>query len=98
MSSHAVHATAGIFDRDGKRATTAPDHGTSGKYEGWVLVTRRGTLHLPVDVELITDDGKKTRVAWDGATDSVRIPYAGGSALRAAIVDPDSHVLLDENP
>jgi hypothetical protein len=98
MSSHPLRAAAGIFDRDGKRATTPPDRGTSGKYEGWVLVNRRGTLHMPVEVELLSEDGSRTRVPWDGTTDSVRIPYAGSSALRAAIVDPEQRVLLDEDP
>ena len=88
---------AGIFDRDGKRATTAAGPGAPGKYEGWVLVSRRGTLHIPVEVELVTEDGARTRVPWDGSTDSIRIPYSGGSALRGAVIDPDRRVLLDEN-
>ena len=98
LSSHAVHAAAGIFDdKDGKRATTPAEHGVSGKYEGWVLVVRRGTLHLPVEVELVSEDGARTRVPWDGTTDSVRVPYVGTSPLRAAIVDPEQRVLLDED-
>jgi len=97
MSSHAVRVAAGIFDRDGKRATTPSAPGTPGKYEGWVLVSRRGTLHLPLEVELISEDGARTRVPWDGTTDSIRIPYSGTSALRAAVIDPDQRVLLDEN-
>jgi hypothetical protein len=98
ISSHAQRAPAGIFDRDGKRATSPPESGTPGSYGGWVLVSRRGTLHLPVEVELVGDDGTKTRVPWDGSTDSIRIPYAGASPLRAAIVDPDARVLLDQDP
>jgi hypothetical protein len=98
LSSHAVHAPAGIFDRDGQRNTTKPEHGSSGKYEGWALVGRRGTLHLPVEIELVAEDGTKTRVQWDGATDSMRVPYSGASPLRAVVIDPDSRVLLDENP
>lgn len=98
VSSHAQHAPAGIFDRDGKRATSPPDSGTPGKYAGWVLVNRRGTLRLPVEVELLAEDGTKTRVPWDSSTDSIRIPYAGASPLRAAIVDPDAHILLDQDP
>lgn len=98
LSSHAVHAAAGIFDdKNGNRATTPAEHGSSGKYEGWVLVVRRGTLHLPVEVELVSEDGTRTRVPWDGATDSVRLPYVGTSPLRAAVIDPDERVLLDEN-
>jgi hypothetical protein len=98
ISSHLVHAAAGIFDKDGQRATAPADHGTPGKYAGWVLVNRRGTLQLPVEVELIAEDGTRTRVPWDGVADATRIPYSGASALRAAVVDPDHKVLLDDNP
>jgi hypothetical protein len=100
LSSHAVHAAAGIFDdKDGKRATTPADRGSSGKYEGWVLVVRRGTLRLPVDVELVTEDRSvKKSFHWEGSTDSIRIPYAGTSPLVAAIIDPEQKVLLDEDP
>jgi hypothetical protein len=98
MSSHAVRASAGIFDVAGKRETVPSDRVTAGKYEGWVLVSKRGTLNVPVEVELVADDGTRQRVPWDGTTDSVRLPYAGASALRAAIVDPDRRVLLDQDP
>jgi hypothetical protein len=98
VSSHAQRAPAGIFDRDGKRATSPPDRTSTGSYSGWVLVSRRGTLRLPVEIELLADDGTTTRVPWDSSSDSVRIPYAGTSALRAAVVDPESRVLLDQNP
>ncbi|MEA2752378.1 MAG: hypothetical protein QOI41_6521, partial [Myxococcales bacterium] len=99
LSSHSVHPAAGIFDdKDGKRATTPADRTASGKYEGWVLVVRRGTLHLPVDVDLVSEDGARTRVSWDGSTDSTRLPWVGTSPLRAAVVDPEQRVLLDENP
>jgi hypothetical protein len=98
MSSFAVHDAAGIFDVAGKRETVPADKTKPGKYEGWVLVTRRGTLSFPVQVELVAADGKRTRVDWDGASESTRIPYAGDSPLRAAIVDPDSRVLLDQDP
>jgi hypothetical protein len=99
MSSHAVRVAAGIFDRDGKRATTPSAPVTPGKYEGWVLVSRRGTLHVPVDIELVTEGGGPKRIVhWDGTTDSLRIPYSGDSALVAAVIDPEQRVLLDENP
>jgi hypothetical protein len=98
MSSYPTHAAAGIFDVAGKRETVPGDKTMPGKYEGWALVTRRGTLALPVDVELVADDGTRTRVRWDGVGDSKRVPYAGASPLRAAIVDPDSKILLDQDP
>jgi hypothetical protein len=100
LSSHGVHPAAGIFDdKDGKRATTPADRTTPLRYEGWVLVVRRGTLHIPVDIQLITEAGTpKIIVHWDGTTDSLRIPYSGESPLQAAIIDPEQRVLLDEDP
>ncbi len=98
LSSHVVRAPAGLFDVGGKRETVPADRETAGKYAGWVLVIKRGTLSIPVDVELIADDGTKTRVPWDGATESIRIPYAGTSPLHSAIVDPDNRILLDQDP
>lgn len=99
MASHAVHAPAGIFDKGGQRTTVKPADGSSDKkYEGWVLVTRRGPLVLPVEIELVAENGTRTRVPWDGTTESIRVPYSGASPLVSVLVDPDSKILLDQNP
>jgi Peptidase family M1 domain len=98
MSSHVVRAPAGLFDVGGKRESVPADRETAGKYTGWVLVNKRGTLTIPVEIELISEDGTKVRVPWDGTTDWIRVPYSGASALRAAVVDPDHRILLDQDP
>lgn len=98
MSSHVVRAPAGLFDVGGKRETVPADRETAGKYAGWVLVIKRGTLTVPVEIELIADDGTKTRVPWDGASESMRVPYSGTSPLHSAVVDPDKRILLDQDP
>lgn len=98
INSHEARASAGIYDRDGKRETVPSDKITEGKYEGWVLVSRRGTISVPVDIELVADDGTRTRFPWDGKGENIRLPYSGASALRAATVDPDHKVLLDDKP
>jgi hypothetical protein len=99
MSSHPSHKAAGVFDRDGKRETITADHtSTPNRYDGWVLVVRRGTLQLPVEIELVAEDGTTSRVPWDGSTDSIRVPYSGTSPLHGAVVDPDDRVMLDEKP
>jgi aminopeptidase N len=95
--SKGVEEPGGIFDRDGKREILASKAVPNGGYEGWVLVTRRGTLTFPVDVELDLEDGATQRVHWDGG-EALRIPYSGKVALRAAVVDPDHAVLLDDDP
>jgi hypothetical protein len=100
MSSHPSRSPSGVFDREGKRETITGEDKTKrpGRYDGWVLVVRRGTLKLPVEIELVLEDGTRSRVPWDGESELVRIPYAGTSPLRAAVVDPDNRVLLDDHP
>lgn len=96
-SSHPSFASAGLFDRDGKRETVLPRTST-GRYDGWVLVVRRGTLRLPVTVELVATDGTRSRVHLDGQSESFRVPYTGTSPLASAVIDPDDTILLDEHP
>ena len=98
-SSHPSRKPAGIFDVAGKRETVPVDRSSaSAKYEGWALVTRRGTLSFPVEIELVSEDGSRKRVPWDGAAESIRVPYAGASKLVGVVVDPDRKVLLDAAP
>jgi hypothetical protein len=98
IASHAAHPPAGIFDVGGKRETVTSERGAATRYQGWALITRRGTLTVPVEIELVAEDGTRTRVPWDGVAESIRVPYAGSSPLRSAVVDPDRKVLLDQNP
>jgi hypothetical protein len=97
VSSHEVHAAAGVFGDGAARKTVGPDTGRTGEHEGWALVVRRGTLVLPVEIELVADDGTRTRVTWDGHGDTTRIPYRGASPLAFAVVDPEHKVLLDQS-
>ncbi len=98
VSSRVVRASAGLFDVGGKRERVPPDRESAGNFAGSVLVVKHGTLRIPVEIELIAEDGTRARVPWDVATDSIRVPYAGTSPLRAAIVDPDRKVVLDQDP
>jgi len=97
VSSRSSETAAGIFDRDGKRVTLPRGKNTGGAYEGWVLVTRRGTLSFPVDIELTREDGTTERVRWNAEEASTRIPYHGTVALSGAVVDPEHAVLLDDD-
>ncbi|MEM9692842.1 MAG: M1 family metallopeptidase [Myxococcota bacterium] len=64
-----------------------------------VVVQRRGELAFPVEVELVAESGARERVQWDGVPQTVtlRASRLGDARLRAAIVDPDHRVLLDQN-
>jgi len=93
--SRRAQSAGGVWDRDGKRQTSAA-HDEDG-WEGGVIVRRRGTLVFPVDVDLVMADGTRRRETWNGNGDSVLIPWRGSSALCAAVVDPDERVVIDAN-
>jgi hypothetical protein len=95
VSSEPTHDAAGVFDHDGKRETIAEGQ-KSGAYQGSIVLTRRGTLSFPVDVELTLEDGSTQRLHWAGDADMIRLPYAGASPLKAAVVDPDERILVDK--
>lgn len=98
--SRKASTAAGVYDRQGKRETVATAPRSSAgddAYEGWVLVTRRGSLTFPVGVDLVLEDDTHERLHWDGKGDTVRLSYRGRVAIRAAIVDPDHAILLDDN-
>ncbi len=95
VSGREVTTAAGIFDEDGKRETLK--RSGRGQYEGSILVSRRGPLHLPVDVDLVTTSGARERRTWDASSDVTRITYRGSEPLAYAIIDPDQKILLDEN-
>lgn len=96
VASSEVHAAAGVFGDGASRKTVPPNSGRTGEHVGWALVVRRGTLVVPVEIELVAEDGTRTRASWDGHGDTNRIPYRGSSPLAFAVVDPDHKVLLDE--
>lgn len=96
ISSHPSYGAVGMFDKDGKRETLTRDRTKlTNRYDGWVMVVRRGTLRLPVHVKLVTDQGA-TDVPWDGDDDFKRIPYSGDTPLRSVVIDDEERILLDE--
>ncbi|WP_437290274.1 M1 family metallopeptidase [Sorangium sp. So ce406] len=66
-------------------------------YRGHAVVRRRGSLVLPVDVELHGADGGVQRARWPARESVARIAYAGASPLVAVVIDPDRRVLLDDD-
>ncbi len=99
ISSHPTRTAAGIFDRGGARETVPAERTVQpNQYGGYALVVRRGTLRVPVEIELVAEDGTRSRVQWDGEGDAFRARYSGTSPLRAVVVDPENRILLDDHP
>ena len=88
---------AGIFDTGGKREKSAGGKSDNGGSENSVLVRRRGTLVLPVDIALTMADGTTRIEHWDGEDEAKRFAWHDTQALRGVVVDPDERVLLDPN-
>jgi len=87
---------AGVFDDERGRKTEEPPRGEDAEHPGRVVVYRRGTLRLPVNVDIHLEDGTRLRKRWDGR-DRWHTLATEGSPPVAAVVDPDLHVLLDDD-
>jgi hypothetical protein len=95
VASNKHASPGGVFDRPSGRETVSgvPE---AGRFDGWALIVRRGSLRLPVDIELSFEDGSTRRVRWDGQGEWVRVACSGPSELRSAVVDPDGLIEIDE--
>lgn len=67
-------------------------------YESVALVSRIGTIPLPVDIVLTFENGATWRTTWDAATPWLRLRTTYGSRLVKAEVDPDRRIVLDADP
>lgn len=86
---------AGMFEIEGKREKSPGGKADAGGWDDSVLVRRRGTLVLPVDVAMTMADGTVRVEHWDGEDEAKRFAWHDTVALRGVVVDPDERVLLD---
>lgn len=104
LSSEEVRPFEG-YDDEGKRIT-APERKPRGKrvkeaareFTSVALVTRSGTIPLPVEVVLTFENGATWRTTWDGKAPWLRLRTVYGSRLAKAEVDPERTVVLDADP
>jgi hypothetical protein len=98
FSSVRAAAPAGVFDTKSGRETVNPEtNEDDDRWIGRAVVVRRGELELPVDIELVTADGRRTRRHWDGRGAWTAIDYTGTSRLISVWVDPQCKIALDDN-
>lgn len=71
--------------------------GTPRPFESEVVVRRLGEIKLPVDVEIVFDNGRKLREAWDGRDLWKRFLYRGPFRVERAVVDPEFKLVADTN-
>ncbi len=89
---------AGVFDRDAGRETIERRADEpKDDFVGRMLVYRRGTLELPVEIELVNRAGERSTHHWDGKGRHHAVHYEGSSPLVQGVIDPRGLVALDQN-
>ena len=68
-----------------------------GPYETDVVVERRGSVAVPVEIRLDFAGKKSYSTTWDGEAPWIRLHVDAGPKLLRALVDPDEKLLLDSN-
>ncbi len=92
-----LDCVAGGASSDVSDVTDGSTAGSAETYVGRALLVRRGTLQLPVDVELIDATGKRYASRWDGRAEWHQVDYAGESELVGAVIDPQRAILVDQD-
>ncbi len=89
---------AGTFDDDAGHHDVEPKpEGESYDWQSRIVVVRRGSLELEVEVDLIDDEGKAERRSWDGHGAFTAFEHRGPRPIVAAVVDPERRIWIDDN-
>ena len=84
---------------DAKTGKVAKDRKKEAKeYESVAVVSRTGSIPLPVDVLLTFENGASWRTTWDGQRPWLKLTTVYPSKLVEAAVDPGRKIVLDADP
>jgi len=99
MWSEKAEPAKGLFgaptDEAGVEGAEGPE--PEAAHVGAIVLRRRGSVTLPVEVEIRGAEGKIERRIWDGDGAHVTWRYASDQPLEAVIVDPEHVLLLDDD-
>ena len=74
--------------------TTTPE---SVQFRSEVVVERLGGIEMPVEVQVVFDDGSSVMEKWDGRERWKRFECTGPQRVVWALVDPNQRLVLDVN-
>jgi len=66
-------------------------------YQSYVAVHRKGDFMMPIELEVIFDNGERVREHWDGQSRWQRFSYQKKAKVVSAEIDPDHTVQIDRN-
>jgi hypothetical protein len=67
------------------------------QYLSTVYIHRKGDFILPIDAEIVFDDGTRIRERWNGVDRWTKFTYTRNARIVSAEIDPDHTLLLDKN-
>jgi hypothetical protein len=91
----------GVFGEGAARRTEVADHSpTTGGYLCRVVIENRGTIPVPVTIEVRYQDGTHERLTWNHRDSSrwQEFEVARSSPIAQVTIDPDGLVLLADHP
>ncbi len=87
---------AGLFGPPGARQERKAESGKD--FISTVVVSRRGALVLPIEVEFRFADGSRRRRTWEsGEAHTAHLVEESPSELEAVVLDPERKLLVDDN-
>ena len=66
-------------------------------YQSYVSLHRKDDFRMPVEVEIVFDNGEKIREHWDGQSRWARFSYQKKAKVVSAEIDPDHKIHIDRN-
>lgn len=87
---------AGYFERNARRERVVPKLVEPPGYRSSATVYRHGSLEIPVEVLLISEDGTEQVRHWDGLGAFHVFEQTGASPLVKVQIDPGNRVLIED--
>ncbi|MBZ5678878.1 MAG: M1 family metallopeptidase [Acidobacteriia bacterium] len=66
-------------------------------YRSAIWLHRKGEFVMPVEVEIVFDNGEKVREHWDGQSRWTKFGYEKKAKVVSAEIDPDHKIHIDRN-
>ena len=83
--------------KDDKKKDAKKDGKDDTVYNSFVWLHRKDDCVMPVEVEIVFDNGEKVRENWDGQSRWTRFAYRKQAKVVSAEIDPDHKILIDRN-
>jgi hypothetical protein len=98
VTAEEAEAFVGYPFKDGRVGEeVTPESAAAVRYRNEVVVARLGAVRMPVEVQIVFDDGSVTTERWDGRDRWRRFEYTGTQRVEWAVVDPQRTMPLAFN-